>query len=164
MPAEAHLLAEDLHYCRIPVVGVLGNHDYQSDQPHEIRRILEENSNVCILEEEAQIIEGIGFAGVKGFIGGFDEYALGSFGEPEIKAIVKERDNHAYALENQLKGLTSLEKRIVIMHYSPIRATVADEPADIIAFSWIYTLRSSYRPVWSICGLPRPCECWSPCR
>lgn len=134
LASEAQLLAEDLKSCRIPVVGVLGNHDYQSDVPQEVRRILEENSNVCILEEEAQVIEGIGFAGVKGFIGGFDALALGSFGEPEIKMIVKERDNQAFALENQLRQLTAVEKKVVVLHYSPIRATVADEPADIMPF------------------------------
>lgn len=134
LPTEAKLLAEDLRSCRIPVVGVLGNHDYQSDQPQEVRRILEENSNVCILEEEAQVVNGIGFAGVKGFVGGFDALALGPFGEPELKMIVKERDNQAFALENQLRQIPQVEKKDVILHYAPIRATVADEPADIMPF------------------------------
>lgn len=130
---EAQLLAEDLRYCRIPVVGVLGNHDYQSDQSLEVKTILEQNTNVTILEQEPVIHHGIGFAGVKGFIGGFDQYALGAFGEPEIKAIIKERDSQAYALENQMKQL-SMEKKVVVLHYSPIRETVANEPADILPF------------------------------
>ncbi len=132
-PQEAELLADDMRYCKIPIVGVLGNHDYQSDQSTEVARILEQNSNVTILKQEPIIHHEIGFAGVKGFMGGFDSHALGAFGEPELKGIVKERDNHAYALENQLKQLP-MERKVVIMHYSPIRATVADEPADIMPF------------------------------
>ncbi len=130
---EAQILAEDLRYCRIPVVGVLGNHDYQSDQADEVKRILEESGNITILEQEPVEHFGIGFAGVKGFIGGFGQYSLGAFGEPELKHIIQERDNQAYALENQLKQLTQ-EKKVVVLHYSPIRETVADEPADIMPF------------------------------
>lgn len=134
LPSEAELLSEDLRYCRIPIVGVLGNHDFQSDKASEVRSILEKNSNVVILDQEPEVINEVGFAGVKGFIGGFGAHTLGAFGEPEIKAIVLERDNQAYALENQLKQLEHLEKKVVLMHYSPIRETVADEPADIMPF------------------------------
>lgn len=131
--AEAELLAQDLRYCRIPVIGVLGNHDYQSDKVDEIINILERNENTTILGDEPKVESGIGFAGVKGFIGGFNEHALGAFGEAEIKQIIFERDRQAYSLENQLKAL-NIEKKVVVMHYSPIRATVADEPADIMPF------------------------------
>lgn len=133
LSSEAQILADDLHYCRIPVVGVLGNHDYQSDQPEEVKRILEESGNVTILQEEPVEHYGIGFAGVKGFIGGFGAHSLGAFGEPLLKQIVQERDNQAYALENQLKQLT-MEKKVILMHYTPIRETVADEPDDIMPF------------------------------
>lgn len=130
---EAQLLSLDLRSCRIPVVAVLGNHDYQSDQWDEVKRILEENENVSVLQEEPVEHFGIGFAGVKGFIGGFGQHALGAFGEPLLKQIVQERDNQAYALENQLKQLT-MEKKVILMHYTPIRETVSDEPADIMPF------------------------------
>jgi uncharacterized protein len=133
LPTEAKLLADDLKSCRIPIIGVLGNHDYQSDQSDEVTRILMQNENVHILEKEPYVYEGIGFAGVKGFIGGFGQWALGSFGEPYIKDIIRHRDNQAFALENQLKALTT-DKKVVIMHYSPIRETVDDEPADIMPF------------------------------
>lgn len=131
---EAELLAEDLRACTIPVVGVLGNHDYQSDQPQKVREILERHSNVCILDQEPIVHHDVGFAGVKGFVGGFGEYSLGAFGEPELKKIVAERDNQAFALENQLKQLVHQEKKVVIMHYAPIRETVADEACDIMPF------------------------------
>lgn len=132
-PEEAHILADDLRSCTIPVVAVLGNHDYQSNQPEEVKKILQENPNVKILDNEPVEHHGIGFAGVKGFIGGFGSYSLGAFGEPLMKQIIQERDNEAYALENQLKALQT-EKKVVLLHYSPIRATVADENADIMPF------------------------------
>lgn len=131
---EAELLAEDLKACTIPVVGVLGNHDYQSDQPQKVREILEQHSNVCILDQEPIVQHDVGFAGVKGFVGGFGAHALGAFGEPELKKLVLERDNQAFALENQLKQLVHLERKVVLMHYSPIRETVADEADDIMPF------------------------------
>jgi uncharacterized protein len=133
LPGEAELLVEDLRHCRIPVVGVLGNHDYQSDMEHEVKKILRQLSHVSILDQEPVEHHGIGFAGVKGFVGGFDRYSLGAFGEPAIKQLVKERDQEAYALENQLKAL-STEKKVVVMHYAPIYATVADEPSQIAPY------------------------------
>ncbi len=130
---EAQLLAVDLRSCRIPVVAVLGNHDYHSDQAEEVKRILEENANVKVLQEDPIEHYGIGFAGIKGFIGGFGQYALGAFGEPLLREIVAERDKEANSLENQLRQLT-MEKKVVLMHYSPIRETVSNEPSDIMPF------------------------------
>lgn len=130
---EAEYLANDLRACRIPVVAVLGNHDHQSGQPEEVKRILRQNEHVTLLDQEPIEHFGIGFAGVKGFIGGFDQHALAAFGEQAIKDIIHERDNEAYALENQLSVLKT-EKKVVLMHYAPIRETVADEPADIMPF------------------------------
>lgn len=132
-PEEAHILSDDLRTCRIPIVAVMGNHDYQSDQVDEVKRILRENPHMSILDQEPVIHHNIGFAGVKGFIGGFGAHALGAFGEPLMKEIIKERDNEANALENQLKALPT-EKKVVLLHYAPIRATVADENCDIMPF------------------------------
>lgn len=133
--SETEHLVEDLRSCRIPVVAVLGNHDYQSDNAEEVKKLLRELPHVTILDQEPTLIEDVAFAGVKGFIGGFDGYALGAFGEPGIKAIVHERDQEAYALENQLKQLHGThEKIVVLMHYSPIKATIADEPPEIQPF------------------------------
>lgn len=134
LPSEAKLLSDDLRSCRVPIVGVLGNHDYHSDQEQEVRKILEENNNVYILQEEAQVIAGVGFAGVKGFIGGFETFSLGPHGEKEIKMVIKERDNQAYGLENQLRQINQIEKRVVVLHYSPIKETVANEPQEIMPF------------------------------
>jgi uncharacterized protein len=135
LPQEAYVLAEELKACTIPVISVLGNHDYQSEQADGVKKILQD-ANCTVLDQEPFIYQNIGFAGIKGFIGGFDQYALNAFGEPAIKQIVLERDHEAYALENQLKQLLAqqIKQRVVLMHYSPIRETVAQEPADIMPF------------------------------
>src|SRR5215208_6322096 len=80
-PKEAELLAEDLRACSIPVVGVLGNHDYECGQHQEVAKILHE-AGMKVLDGEAYEIEGVGFAGCKGFIGGFGRHMLSAFGEP----------------------------------------------------------------------------------
>src|SRR5687768_16643331 len=102
--SEAEHLAEDLRACTIPVVGVLGNHDYECGQHEEVARILHE-AGVTILDEQAVEVKGVGFAGVKGFIGGFGRGELGAFGEPAIKSFVEESVNEARKLENGLRSL-----------------------------------------------------------
>src|SRR3990170_1963012 len=84
---EAEILAEDLRACTIPIVAVLGNHDYECGQPEEVARILH-TAGVTVLGEQAVVIRDVGFAGVKGFLGGFGRGELGAFGEPAIKEFV----------------------------------------------------------------------------
>jgi Icc-related predicted phosphoesterase len=130
--SEAELLAEDLRACKIPIVGVLGNHDYEQDQPEEVARILCE-AGVTILDEQATVVKGVGFAGVKGFVGGFGRSELGAFGESAIKGFVDEARNEARKLENQLRSLRT-DRSFAILHYSPIAATVEGEPLEIFPF------------------------------
>ena len=129
---EAEILAEDLRHCTIPVVAVLGNHDYECGQPQEVARILH-GAGVTILDEQAVVIAGVGFAGVKGFVGGFGRGELGAFGEPAIKSFVDESINEARKLENQLRSLRT-ERVVAVLHYSPIAETVAGEPPEIFPF------------------------------
>ena len=129
---EAEILAEDLRGCTIPVVGVLGNHDYECGQPEKVKEILHQ-AGVTILDEEAAVIEGIGFAGVKGFIGGFGRGELGAFGEDAIKVFVDESIHEARKLENALRTLRT-EKVVAVLHYSPIPETVEGEPKEIFPF------------------------------
>ena len=129
---EAELLAEDLRACTIPMVGVLGNHDYESGQPELVTEILQQ-AGVTILDDQATILEGVGFAGVKGFIGGFGRSELGAFGEDAIKTFVDEARNEARKLENQLRSLHT-ERTFAILHYSPIVGTVEGEPPEIYPF------------------------------
>ena len=133
LPQEAEKLATDLRACRIPVVAVLGNHDYQSGQQEEVKKILC-NAKVVVLEEtETFQLNGVGFAGAKGFGGGFDKHMLTPFGEESIKHFVTEAVNESLRLEVGLNGLRT-DKTVVILHYSPIAATVVGEPPEIFPF------------------------------
>ena len=129
---EAEILAEDLRACTIPVVGVLGNHDYECGQPAEVSRILHE-AGMRVLDGEAYEIEGVGFAGCKGFIGGFGRGMLSAFGEPEIKAFVQASVEENLKLESSLRMLRT-ERIVVLTHYSPVQETVQGEPPEIFAF------------------------------
>src|SRR4051812_33986558 len=90
LPEEAHVLAEDLHaHCRIPVLAILGNHDFESAQEHEVAKILEA-TGVRMLDGECYEMNGVGFVGVCGFGGGFGRRMLNAWGEPAIKNFVQE--------------------------------------------------------------------------
>jgi Icc-related predicted phosphoesterase len=129
---EVENLVSDLQACTVPVVGVLGNHDYECGQPEEVSRMLTA-AGVHVLDEQAVVVEGVGFAGVKGFIGGFDRGELGAFGEAAIKTFVDESINEARKLENQLRTLRT-DRTVAVLHYSPIAETVMGEPEPIFPF------------------------------
>jgi Icc-related predicted phosphoesterase len=130
LPDEARVLARDLTTAvKIPIVAVLGNHDFEAGQPDEVRRILVD-AGVHMLDGDAVEIHGVGFAGVKGFAGGFGRGALGPWGEPAIKLFVQEALNEALKLESALARLTTPHK-IAVLHYAPIRETVEGEPVEI---------------------------------
>jgi len=129
---EAEILADDLRACTIPVVGVLGNHDFECDQPTEVARILHE-AGLRLLDGEAVEIEGVGFAGAKGFIGGFGRSMLSAFGEPAIKAFVQASVDENLKLESGLRMLRT-ERTVVVLHYSPVEETVVGEPEAIYPF------------------------------
>ena len=131
-PEEAEILAEDLRTCTIPVVAVLGNHDYESGEIDEVSRILRQ-AGMRLLDGQSTEIEGVGFVGVKGFVGGFGRHTLGSFGEPAIKAMVAEGVGEAMRLENAMRGV-SARRALVVLHYAPIPETVAGEPPEIFPF------------------------------
>ncbi|HEV8474036.1 MAG TPA: metallophosphoesterase [Methylomirabilota bacterium] len=131
-PEEARFLVRELAVAKVPVVAVLGNHDYESERADEVRQILSE-AGVTVLDGDSCELRGVGFAGVKGFAGGFGERALQSWGEPILKAFVREAVEEALKLEGALARLRT-PHRIALLHYSPIRATVADEPSEIAAF------------------------------
>jgi Icc-related predicted phosphoesterase len=129
---EAEILAEDIRHCSIPVLGVLGNHDYECGAHEEVARILHE-AGMIVLDEQAHEIDGVGFAGVKGFVGGFGRGELAPFGEPEIKAFVDIANNEARKLENGLRSLRT-EKAVAVLHYSPIVDTLVGEPIEIFQY------------------------------
>jgi Icc-related predicted phosphoesterase len=129
---EVENLIADLQACTKPIVAVLGNHDYECGQPEHVARMLSD-AGVKVLEEQAFVVRGVGFAGVKGFIGGFDRGELGAFGESAIKTFVDESINEARKLENQLRTIR-VERAVAVLHYSPIAETVRGEPEPIFPF------------------------------
>jgi Icc-related predicted phosphoesterase len=135
---EARVLARDLTSAvKIPIVGVLGNHDYESDQADEITRILAD-AGVHMLDGDSVEVHGVGFAGVKGFAGGFGRGTLGPWGERAVKTFVQESVNEALKLESALARLKTTH-RIAVLHYAPVQSTVEGEPAEI--FPWLGSSR-----------------------
>lgn len=132
LPEETHVLVEELAAAKIPIIAVLGNHDFESGQQEQVRRILTD-AGVRVLDGEACEVHGVGIAGTKGFAGGYGRGALGPWGEPVIKQFVNEALQEALKLESALAKLRTPE-RIALLHYSPIEATVQGEPTEIFAF------------------------------
>jgi Icc-related predicted phosphoesterase len=133
LPEEAHELVQVLaRAVRIPIVAVLGNHDYESGREAEVRRILM-GAGVTVLDGEACELLGVGFAGVKGFAGGFGRGTLGPWGEPVVKAFVQEAVTEALKLETALARLRTTH-RVALLHYTPIAGTAEGEPPEIYPF------------------------------
>jgi len=117
---------------KIPMVAVLGNHDFESNQQTEIVQILKD-AGVTTLDGETCEVHGIGFAGIKGFAGGFGRRALGPWGEEIVKKFVHEAVDEALKLESALARLRN-EHLVALLHYAPIQGTVEGEPCDIYPF------------------------------
>jgi Icc-related predicted phosphoesterase len=138
LPEEARALAKDLTASvKIPVVAVLGNHDFESGQEGEVAKILSD-AGVHMLDGDSVEIDGVGFAGIKGFAGGFGRGALGAWGEASIKQFVREAVDEALKLESALARLRTAT-RIAVLHYAPIRETVEGEPLEI--YPWLGSSR-----------------------
>ncbi len=130
---EARALAREFtSTLKIPCVSVLGNHDCESGQEEEIKSILKD-AGIVILDGDTTEVHGIGFAGIKGFAGGFGRRALGPWGEDIIKKFVHEAVAEALKLETALARLRN-DRLITLMHYSPIQDTVEGEPREIFPF------------------------------
>ena len=133
---EATTLAEELKACKIPVLAVLGNHDHEKSRQKLIRQIMQQ-AGVCVLDGESVVIKNVGFAGVKGFGGGFDEHMLSMFGESAMKAFVQEAVDEALHLDRAISQLSQQQadmKIVAMMHYSPIKSTIIGEPEVIYPF------------------------------
>ena len=134
LPAQAHVLAKELSGLahRVPTIAVLGNHDFESGHPDDVRHILQD-AGITMLDGDACEVKGVGFAGVKGFGGGFGARALGPWGEDAIKAFVHEAIDEALKLESAVARLR-VQHRVALLHYSPIQATCEGEPLEIMPF------------------------------
>jgi Icc-related predicted phosphoesterase len=130
---EARVLARELGAARaVPVVAVLGNHDYESGEAALVKEVLMD-AGVHLLDGDACEINGVGFAGAKGLGGGFGERSLQPWGEDVMKRFVRETIDEALKLESALARLRT-PQRIAVLHYSPIRETVEGEPLEIFPF------------------------------
>ncbi len=142
LPEEAEELVADIRASvKIPMLAVLGNHDFESGQSELVCKVLD-GAGVNVLDGEAIEIGGIGFAGVPGFGGGFGRRMLNAWGEPLIKQFVQESIDHAVRLEQALAKLQT-DRKVAVLHYSPIRATLEGS-------------------ISRQCGLSRPCTQWHP--
>jgi Icc-related predicted phosphoesterase len=137
LPDEAHVLAKELATLKIPILAVLGNHDYESGHHEKVIEILREGG-VKVLDGDSHVIDDVGFAGVKGFAGGFGRGTLGPWGERAIKVFVQESVNEALKLESALARLKSAH-RIALIHYAPVQGTVEGEPIEI--YPWLGSSR-----------------------
>jgi len=130
---EAEILAQDIRaYVRIPTLGVLGNHDFESGTADAVREIMED-VGVNMLDGECAEVNGVGFAGVAGFGGGFGRHMLNAWGEVLIKQFVQASVEETLKLEQALTKM-EVEHRVVLMHYAPICQTVQGEPLEIYPF------------------------------
>lgn len=131
-PEEMEPLLNALLRIRVPVIAVLGNHDYECDKQAELTRLMTD-AGIKVLDGSAYERDGVGFAGTKGFVGGFGRGLLTAFGEPEVKTFVRAGIDEAIKLERAMSQLRT-PKRVVVLHYSPIAATVEGEAPEIYPF------------------------------
>jgi Icc-related predicted phosphoesterase len=131
-PEEMEPLVNVLVRLRIPTIAVLGNHDYECGKEAELMRMMS-SEGIKVLDGTGYERDGVGFAGTKGFIGGFGRGVLTAFGEPEVKAFVKASIDEAIKLERAMSQLRT-PKRVVVLHYAPIAATVAGEAPEIYPY------------------------------
>ena len=141
--AEAEVLAAELSQVQVPVVAVLGNHDYEAGAPERVRAAIEK-AGAVVLEGESATVRAdggtVGVAGVKGFGGGFAGASGSSFGEPEMKLFMATTELAAAALADSLESLASSDLRIALMHYAPIPETLQGERLEIYPFLGSYLL------------------------
>lgn len=131
-PEEMESMLASFMRLRVPIVAVLGNHDLECGKQEELSKMMSAEG-VKVLDGSGYERDGIGFAGTKGFIGGFGRGVLTAFGEPEVKAFVQTAINETLKLERALSMLRT-EKRIVVTHYAPVVDTVKGEPEQIYPY------------------------------
>jgi hypothetical protein len=131
-PEEMRACLAVLEHVRVPIVAVLGNHDHESGNQDELAGMLR-LAGVHLLDGQCHEIDGVGFAGTKGFCGGFAPYELMPFGEGGIKTFVEIAEREAIKLDYGLAQLHTPIK-IAITHYAPIKETVIGEPEPIFPF------------------------------
>ena len=140
--AEGRLVADEFRDLPLPVVAVLGNHDYHSNLQDEIAGELR-GAGVIVLDDDGVVVQcgetKLGVVGGKGFGGGFAGKCASEFGEPEIKDFVRHTRLIAEAWQVALKEVQA-DHRVVLSHYSPVKETLEGEPLEIYPFLGSYLL------------------------
>ena len=131
-PSEMEPLLNVLVRLRVPTIIVLGNHDFESGKQEELCQ-MSVSAGIKLLDGTAYERDGVGFAGTKGFVGGFGRGMLTAFGEPEIKKFVQASIDESLKLERAMSQLRT-KKRVVVLHYSPIPDTIEGEAREIFPF------------------------------
>src|SRR5215471_15309578 len=131
-PEEMEPLLNVLVRLRLPTIVVLGNHDYESGREGDLMRMMTDEG-IKVLDGSAYERDGVGFAGTKGFVGGFGRGVLTAFGEREIKEFVRAAIDETMKLERGISQLRAA-KRVIVIHYSPIAETVQGEAPEIFPF------------------------------
>lgn len=133
LPEQAQVLADIARSVEVPIVAVLGNHDYHSDRASEIVELLTA-AGVTLLERSSTVLSpgdvSVGVVGVKGFIGGFDGGGI-NFGEPMIREIYAETTADVEALDRGFSEVSGAAIRIALLHYAPITETLEGEPRGL---------------------------------
>jgi len=139
---EARCVAEEFGGLDVPVIAVLGNHDYHSDQVDKVTDVLEEGG-ITVLECTGTVLDvggvRLGVAGAKGFGGGFAGRCGSEFGEPEMKAFIRHTHEVADALGAALRSL-DCDVLVALLHYAPVPETLIGEPLEIYPFLGSYLL------------------------
>ncbi|HEX5763317.1 MAG TPA: metallophosphoesterase [Solirubrobacterales bacterium] len=134
---EAEIVCAAAAATDVPVFAVLGNHDWHAGEQGAIRERLSEGG-VRILDGESTVVEldgiEVGLVGCKGFVGGFAPRHLPDFGEPSLRAVYAETTAEVEALAAGLHEIATCPIRIVLLHYSPVEATLEGEPREILPF------------------------------
>lgn len=142
-PAETKILADVLADLSLPVVAVLGNHDHHADRADEVSDVLRD-SDVVVLEGEAVTLDvdgrSLGIAGTKGFGGGFSGASASEFGETVMKDFARHTITVAAELERSLASVAGADRRIALLHYSPVRDTLRGEHPELYPFLGSYLL------------------------
>ncbi|MFC9399022.1 metallophosphoesterase [Streptomyces sp. NPDC057027] len=142
---EAEVVAGEVRDLGVPVVAVLGNHDYHSEQEADVTSVLTE-AGVTVLEGDHVILPvaggKVGVAGAKGFCGGFAGRSAGEFGEREMKEFVRAAHRAAEGLHRALIEVSAdgCGVRIALTHFAPVPDTLAGEPVELYPFLGSYLL------------------------
>jgi uncharacterized protein len=136
-PEQAAVLAEAAGTLDVPVLTVLGNHDWHANRAGELRAVLEE-AGVVVLDRSTHVVElcgtQVGIVGCKGFVGGFAGNHIPDFGEPLLREVYAESMREVEALDAGLREVALCPFRIVLLHYAPTTQTLEGERRDIWAF------------------------------